>query len=78
VEKLVGKGDQLQGCVYDTSAELRKHGVYSIDPMSARLLELLARLRSPERVLELGSGAEYSALWFMKGMGPKGALDAIE
>lgn len=33
---------------------------------------------APDRVLEIGSGTGYSALWFMKGNGQKGTLDAIE
>ena len=78
VAKLVGDGDEFIAYVGKRSLELRKHGVYRIDPTRGRLLELLARLRSPDRVLEIGSGAGYSALWFMKGMGPKGTLDAIE
>jgi len=42
------------------------------------VLELLARMSSARRILEIGSGAGYSALWFMKGMGSDGTLDAIE
>jgi caffeoyl-CoA O-methyltransferase len=78
VEKLVGEGDELQKWVYEKSQELRKDGVFSIDSTRGRFLELLARLKAPARVLEIGSGAGYSALWFMKGMGQRGALDAIE
>jgi predicted O-methyltransferase YrrM len=78
VAKLVGKGDDLQVWVGKKSVELREHGVYAIDPTRGRFLELLARLRCPKTVLEIGSGAGYSALWFMKGMGSDGTLDAIE
>jgi caffeoyl-CoA O-methyltransferase len=78
VAKLVGEGDELISTVHKRSAELSKYGVHSIDPSRGRLLELLARLRSPERVLEIGSGAGYSALWFLKGMGSGGVLEAIE
>lgn len=78
VEKLVGEGDRLQKWAYEKSRKLSSHGVFPIDPTRGRFLELLARLRSPERVLEVGSGAGYSALWFMKGMGQKGTLDTIE
>jgi predicted O-methyltransferase YrrM len=78
VESLVGQGDELQAWVRRRSDELRDHGVFPIDPTRGRFLELLARLRSPRRVLEVGSGAGYSALWFLKGMGEKGSLEAIE
>lgn len=78
VTRLVGQGDELQSWVRRKSLELRERGVFPIDSTRGRFLELLARIRSPERVLEIGSGAGYSALWFMKGMGSKGTLDAVE
>ncbi len=78
VGQLVGEGDQLQKWAYEKSRELSDHGVFPIDSTRGRFLELLARLSSPERVLEVGSGAGYSALWFLKGMGKKGKLDTIE
>lgn len=78
VQRLVGEGDRLQEWVYAKSQELRELGVFPIDPPRGHFLELLARMTSPNRVLEIGSGAGYSALWFMKGMGGMGRLDAIE
>jgi predicted O-methyltransferase YrrM len=78
VQKLVGEGDEIFKWVNKRSDELREEGVFQIDPSSGRLIELLARLRAPRRVLEIGSGAGYSALWFMKGMPSDGILDAIE
>jgi predicted O-methyltransferase YrrM len=78
VQRLVGEGDRLQEWVYAKSRELRGLGVFPIDPTRGHFLELLARMTRPNRVLEIGSGAGYSALWFMKGMGEKGQLDAIE
>jgi predicted O-methyltransferase YrrM len=78
VQRLVGEGDKLQEWVYAKSQKLRDLGVFPIDPTRGRFLELLARMTRPNRVLEIGSGAGYSALWFMKGMGGKGKLEAIE
>jgi predicted O-methyltransferase YrrM len=78
IQELVGEGDQLLAWANKRSDELRESGVFQIDQSSGRLLELLARLRSPKRVLEIGSGVGYSALWFMKGMPTDGILDAIE
>jgi len=78
VERLVGDGGELLAWVSRRSDELREFGVLRIDPSRGRLLELIARLRSPKRVLEVGSGAGYSALWFLKGMPADGILDAIE
>ncbi len=78
VSSLVGSGDELQVWVRGRSNELRDHGVVPIDPTRGRFLELMARIKSPRRILEIGSGAGYSALWFMKGMGRKGILETIE
>jgi caffeoyl-CoA O-methyltransferase len=78
VGNLVGEGDRLQQWVLEQSDALRDQGVMPIDPTRGRFLELIAGLRAPRRVLEIGSGAGYSALWFMKGMGQKGTVDTIE
>ena len=78
VESLVGQGDKLQSWAHERSRLLSDHGVVPIDPTRGRFLELIARLASPSRVLEIGSGAGYSALWIMKGMGQKGLLETIE
>jgi len=78
VQRLVGEGDSLQEWVYAKSKELGDLGVFPVDPTRGHFLELMARMMSANRVLEIGSGAGYSALWFMKGMGGKGKLDAIE
>ena len=78
VGSLVGPGDELQVWVRGRSNELSEYGVVPIDPTRGRFLELIARIKSPRRILEIGSGAGYSALWFMKGMGQKGTLESIE
>lgn len=78
VERLVGEGDDLLARVDKKSDELRDEGVYQVDSSTGRLLEILARLRRPKRVLEIGSGAGYSTLWLMKGVEPEGILDAID
>jgi caffeoyl-CoA O-methyltransferase len=35
-------------------------------------------MNATNRMLEIGSGAGYSMLWFLKGMGNDGSLDTIE
>jgi len=78
VSSLVGPGDELQVRVRNRSNELSEYGVVPIDPTRGRFLELITRIRSPRRILEIGSGAGYSALWFMKGMDRNGTLESIE
>lgn len=41
-----------------------------VGPQVGRLLNLLARSINAKRVLELGSGYGYSAMWFALGLGP--------
>ena len=76
VRGLVGEGDDLLAWVGERSGKLT--GVVHIDSNSGRLLELLTRARSPKRILEVGAGAGYSAIWIMKGMPANGILDTIE
>jgi caffeoyl-CoA O-methyltransferase len=78
VSRLVGDGDELLAWTFEKSSELGNQGVVPIASTGGRFLELVARSRSPRKVLEIGSGAGYSALWLMKGMGGKGTVDAIE
>lgn len=78
VQNLVGKGDELLAWTGERSYEFRKFGVFQIDPSCGRFLELVARLISPKRVLEVGPGVGYSTLWFLKGMPESSKLDAIE
>jgi caffeoyl-CoA O-methyltransferase len=78
VEDLVGEGESLQRWALKKSEGLRDQGVFPIDPARGRLLELFARVRSPKRVLEVGPGAGYSALWFMRGLDSDATLEAVE
>lgn len=78
VRNLVGPGDELQVWVRNKSNELSEYGVVPIDSTRGRFLELITKIRSPQRILEIGSGVGYSASWFMKGMGRKGTLESIE
>jgi caffeoyl-CoA O-methyltransferase len=78
VARLVGDGDELLVWTRNESSRLRDQGVHPISSTSGRFLELLARSRSPQRVLEIGSGAGYSALWLMRGMSGEGRIDTIE
>lgn len=78
VEKLVGTGDGLLGWVDKKSDELRGAGVYRVDSSTGRLLEIIARMGQPKRILEIGSGAGYSTVWLMKGAITERILDAID
>ena len=55
-----------------------ERGVPIVGPLVGRLLELCARLVRARRVLELGSGFGYSALWLARGMGRDGSLVCVD
>jgi predicted O-methyltransferase YrrM len=78
VKRLVGEGDAVLSQAYRKSIELRPYGVIPIDSSRGRLLELIARMTNPKRVLEIGPGGGYSGLWFFKGMKKTSKLEVIE
>jgi len=49
-----------------------------VGPQVGALLQLLARVVSARRVIELGSGFGYSAYWFARGVGPAGRVTLTE
>ena len=49
---------------------VRRHGFPIVGPEVGRVFCQLARLRRPKRILELGSGYGYSAIWWALGAGP--------
>jgi predicted O-methyltransferase YrrM len=77
VENLVG-GGALFAWTHRKSLELRSQGVVPVDPPRGRFLELVARMVRPKKILEIGSGAGYSALWFLKGASKTTRLEIIE
>lgn len=76
--------------VYDASEVHREHheaalagsgkncGVYASDPVKAHLLGTLAGALKAERILEIGGGLGYSALWLARGAPPDAHLDTID
>jgi predicted O-methyltransferase YrrM len=78
VEGFVGDGGSLFTWAYGKSLELGPEGVVPVDPPRGRFLELVARMTRPRKILEIGSGAGYSALWFLKGASKTARLDIVE
>ena len=52
----------------------REKGFPIVGPLVGRLLCQLAHLIQARRVFELGSGYGYSAVWFSKGIQPRGKI----
>ena len=50
----------------------------NVSPSQGRLLEILTRMASARRVLEVGTLAGYSTLWFARALPPQGRVTSIE
>jgi predicted O-methyltransferase YrrM len=55
-----------------------ERGFPIVGPQVGRLLHVLASASGARRVLELGSGFGYSALWFARAVGPEGLVVLTE
>ena len=69
--------------VRDASNEHREaHGpdceVYPSDPIKMRLISTLIRASRAKRILEIGCGLGYSALWLAEASGPDGHVDTVD
>lgn len=69
--------------VYSASEVHREqHGpdceVYPSNPLHAHLLVTLVRSTGARRVLEIGGGLGYSALWLADGVGAAGSVETID
>jgi predicted O-methyltransferase YrrM len=53
-------------------------GVYPSDPIKMRLIATLVRALGAKRILEIGCGLGYSALWLADAAGPDGHVDTID
>ncbi len=72
---LDGRADPVR---LDMEARARETGFPIVGPQVGRLLGILARGIGARRVLELGSGYGYSALWFARSMPPGGAVTCTD
>jgi len=55
-----------------------RHPFPIIGPEVGRFFYQMAKLRRPRRILELGSGWGYSAIWWALGAGPEVEIDCTE
>lgn len=53
-------------------------GVYPSEPVKMRVLATLVRAAGAKRILEIGCGLGYSALWLADGAGPDAMVETIE
>ena len=53
-------------------------GVYPSDPLKVRVLANIVRAMGARRVLEVGCGLGYSALWLGHAVGPDGLVETVD
>ena len=61
-----------------TDEHRRRHGCVAHPTGNAALLGVLAGALRAQRVLELGCGLGYSALWLAHGTGPGGVVESVD
>ncbi len=75
LDKTLGAGDAV---LRDMQAYGRAHDFPIVGPQVGRLLHMLARSIGASRVLELGSGFGYSAMWLAHAVGASGRVVLTE
>jgi predicted O-methyltransferase YrrM len=60
------------------SGGVQECGVYPSEPLKMRVLSTLVRAAGAKRILEIGCGLGYSALWLADGAGPDATVETIE
>jgi predicted O-methyltransferase YrrM len=79
VEKHTRSSDRFAHIADKYEPHREQHGCYDVHPSSnGPLLGALAAAARPKRLLEVGCGLGYSALWFAFGGGPKASVETIE
>jgi predicted O-methyltransferase YrrM len=79
VEKYISSLDGTADGVRSKMEEIaRGNGFPIVGPQVGRLLSILARGINARRILELGSGYGYSALWFARGMQNGGSISCTD
>jgi predicted O-methyltransferase YrrM len=79
VEKTTLAHDRFAHVAAAYEAHRSAHGCYDVYPYSnGALLGTLASAHRAKRILEVGSGLGYSALWFAYGAGDTSRVDSLE
>lgn len=79
IEKHTRTSDRFATVADEYEPHRNEHGCDDVYPSSnGPLLGALAAAVKPKRLLELGCGLGYSALWLAYGAGPGGYLETVE
>ena len=79
IEEHTISSDRFAHIAAQYEAHRNEHGCYDVYPFSnGPLLGMIAAAAKPQRLLEIGCGLGYSALWLVLGAGSASRLDSIE
>jgi len=79
VEAHIRANDRFAHVAEKYASHRAAHGCYDVYPYSnGTLLGTLAAAHRARRILEVGGGLGYSALWFAYGAGPESLIESVE
>lgn len=80
VSKLSKEDALLRKIGRESDKHREKHNcdVHPSSPVTGRLLSILVRATNSKKVLEVGCGLGYSAIWLARSLPPGGRIDTIE
>ena len=79
IEKHTGPRDRFAHIAAKYDAHRAAHGCYDVYPYpNGSLLGTLAAAHRARRILEVGCGLGYSALWFAYGAGAEAVVESVE
>ncbi|HYA30704.1 MAG TPA: class I SAM-dependent methyltransferase [Acidobacteriota bacterium] len=79
VEKTTQKHDRFAHVAKRYDGHRASHGCYDVYPYpNGALLGTLAAAHRANRIIEVGGGLGYSALWFAYGAGPGSRVESVE
>lgn len=79
IEKHTRSSDRFAHVADKYEPHRKQHGCYDVYPSSnGLLLGALAAATRPKRLLEIGCGLGYSALWLAYGAGARASIETIE
>lgn len=70
--------DELLREIEQFTVQNHPHSIMLSGPVQGKLLELISRMITPKKILEIGTFTGYSALCLAKGLAPAGELHTIE
>ena len=79
VESFIGQSvEQYKGFIGEIRKEAILNNIPVISIESARLLEILTRVKRPKRILEIGTAIGFTSILMADGLAENGKIDTIE